>query len=156
MTHILRSGPVDQIYVPVKLTSTVPTNTIQVGDLVAMESNKAVPVASFTWTTDTATTQTNFAAAFIGLSAARSRAATTDARDLEISVDIDGNVEFDAVSGTYTVGQYLGCAKDTGNNLKQTVEGVATKARAIAVVVKDSGASATRVLARLINTPVKR
>lgn len=156
MAHIHRSGPVDQTYAPVKLTSSVPTNTINIGDLVAIESNKAVPAASFTWDTDLATTQTAFAAAFLGLSASRSRASTTDSRDLEIAVDMDGNVEFDCVSGSYTIGQYIGCAKDTGDNLKQTVTGVASKTLAIAVVVKDSGANATRVTARLLNTPVKR
>lgn len=156
MAHIHRSGPVDQIYVPVKLTSTVPTNTIQVGDLVALESNKAVPASVFTWDTDLATTQTAFAVAFLGVSASRSRAATTDPRDLEIAVDADGTIEMDATSATYTVNQFVGPAKDTGNALKNTVVGVATKALSIGVVVKDSGANATRVLVRLHNTPVSR
>jgi hypothetical protein len=156
MAHIHRVGPTDLVYAPVTLSSSVPAATINQGDLVAMISNKVVAAASYTWTTDTATTQTNFAAAFVGMSTGRSRIDSTDPLDLELPIQMDGTIEFDAVSASYTIGQYLGCAKDTGNNLKQTVEGVATKARAIAIVVKDSGASATKVLARLINTPVKR
>jgi hypothetical protein len=149
-------GNTDLVFAPVKLTSSVPTNTINLGDLVALESNKAVPVTVFTWTTDLATTQTNFATAFLGMSTGRSRAATTDPRDLEVPVQMDGTIEMDCSSGTYTIGQYVGPIKAAGNALLNTVAGVATKALAVGVVVRDSGASATRVMVRLLNTPVKR
>jgi hypothetical protein len=149
-------GPVDLVYAPVTLTGAVPTNTIVSGDLVALVSNKAVPVTAFTWTTDLATTQTAFAVAFLGMSTGRSRAATTDPRDLELPVQMDGTIEMDCSSASYTIGQYVGPIKASGNALLNTVAGVATKALAVGVVVKDSGASATKVMVRLLNTPVKK
>jgi hypothetical protein len=150
MAHIHRAGPVWEKTFPVNLTASKPTNTILSGDLIAEQSG-AVPAANFTWTTDLATTQTNFAAAFLGVANARSRAGTTDARDLTMLTDMVGEFEMDCASGNYTVGQYVGPAKDTGNNLKQTVEGVATKARAIGVVL-EAGTSITRVKVALLNT----
>lgn len=154
MAHTHRTGVVDLLVASVKLTGGVPTNTINVGDLVAMEANKAVPATAFTWTTDLATTRTNFAAAFLGVSSDRSRAGTTDTRDLEIGVDTDGNIEFDCASASYVIGDYLAPQKAVGNALVQTVEKVAAKAQAIAVVVKD--VTGTKVLARPINTFQKR
>lgn len=41
---------------------------VNVGDLCAIVSGNVVPAASFTWDTDEATTQTNFATAFLGAS----------------------------------------------------------------------------------------
>lgn len=154
MAHTHRTGVVDLLVASVKLTGGVPTNTINVGDLVAMEANKAVPATAFTWTTDLATTRTNFAVAFLGVSSDRSRAGTTDTRDLEIGVDTDGNIEFDCASASYVIGDYLAPQKAVGNALVQTVEKVAAKAQAIAVVVKD--VTGTKVLARPINTFQKR
>ena len=150
MAHIHRSGPVWSEDIPVALTSTVPSFTIQVGDLVANQSG-ATPAASFTWDTDLATTQTAFAAAFLGVAASRSRAASTDARDLSVLVDQTGVIECDCTSANYTVGQLVGPAKDTGNNLKQAVVGVATKALAIGRVL-EAGTSLTRVKIALLNT----
>lgn len=156
MSSIHRTGPVDLAFVDVALTSTVPTNDIAQGDAVAIVTGKAVPANKFTWGTDLATTQTAFAAAFFGVSESRSRAATTDARDLRIAVNMDGTYEFDCTSADYTVGQYVGLAKDTGNNLLSAkVEACTTKARAIGVVVL-AGTSLTTVQVRLINTAIKR
>lgn len=149
MAHIHRTGPVDQITVPVALTSSVPTRNIAIGDLVAMVSGFAVPAQNFTWTTDEATTQTNFAAAFIGMSNSRSRASTTDTRDLEIGVSMGGEYEMDAVSATYNVGDYVGC-NSAASALLQQVEVVPTKARAIGIVVRKEATATTRILVRLI------
>lgn len=130
MTHKHIGAFPDMSQVPVKLTSTIPTNTISPGDLVAQVSGYALKASDWTWDTNLATTQAAFALAFIGLSAGRSRAASTDARDLNIPVLKDGDELCDVTSGNYTFGQYLGPAKDTGNNLKNTLVGVATKSLA--------------------------
>jgi len=149
-------GPVDIQHFDVAVTGVVPANTIQSGDLVANVTNKAVVGAAFTWDTDLATTQTAFVAAFLGVSESRSRAATTDQRDLRIAVSMDGTYEIDCTSATYTVGQLVGLAKDTGNNLlSSTVVGVATKALAVGVVL-EAGVALTRLKIRLLNTPPKR
>ena len=149
MPHIHRTGPVDQITVPVKLTGAVPTSTIQQGDLVAMVSGFAVPATVFPWTTDEATTQAAFAAVFVGMSNARSRVATTDARDLEIGVTMSGEIEMDSVSAVYNVGDYVGC-NSSASLLLQQVKGVATKARSIGIVVRKEVTATTRILVRLI------
>lgn len=154
--NIHRTGPVEPITLPVKLTGAVPTNTIAAGDLLGMESNKAVPVTSFTWDTDLATTQTAFAAAFAGLAVGNSAAASTDLRQVNVPAVQDGDVEFDCASADYKIGEYIGPAKAAGNALTNTMTKVASKTLAVAVVVKDSGASATRVTARLVNTTIKR
>jgi hypothetical protein len=156
---IHRTGPVEPITVAVALTGQVPTNTIRAGDLLALQSNAAVPASVFTWTTDLATTQTNFAAAFLGISAGDSFAASTDPRQTEMLITQDGDVEFDltvAAAAAFNVGSFVGPSKAAGNNLLHTVESVATKARAVAVVVKLAPIGSTKVVARLLNTTIKR
>lgn len=156
MTAIHRMGPVDIQHFDVAVTGVVPTSTINSGDFVANVTNKAVPAGAFTWTTDLATTQTNFAAAFLGASESRSIAADTDTRALRVAVNMDGTYEVDCASATFTVGQYVGLAKAAGNNLlPSTVVGVASKALAIGVVL-EAGTALTKVKIRLINTPFKR
>ena len=155
MAHIHRKGPIDPIQVDVKLSSGVPANTINIGDLVALESFAAVPAQNFTWDTDEATTQTNFAAAFAGMSTSRSRASTTDTRDLQITVDTDGYIEMDCVSDNYDLGEYVGPDSES-SQLKQTVKVVSAKSKAVAVVIEKAPAASTRVLCRLVNTIPKR
>ncbi len=157
--HKHRTGLIDPIYIDVTLDTGVPKYELANGDLVARDSDNSdalVAPADFTWTTDKATTQAAFAAAFRGLCVSRSSVASKDYRQLRVKVCQDGNVEFDCVSGTYVDGDYLGCAKGSGSNLIDTLEAVADKDLAVAVCVKNSGASATKVLARLINTIPKK
>jgi hypothetical protein len=159
MPTIHRTGPTEPVTLAVTLNSTVPAATILPGDATAVVSGKALAATSFTWTTDLATTQTNFAAALGGIASGRSRAASTDPRDLEVQLLQDGNFEVPltvAAASAYLFGTYVGLSKDTGNNLKQTYEAVATKARAVGVVVKEAPIGSTTVLVRLINTAIKR
>lgn len=157
MANTHRTGPVDIVTVAVPLTSNVPTNTINIGSPVALVAGAPIPATVFTWTTDLATTQTNFAAAFFGMSESRSIAGSTDVRNQLVAINTDGTYEFDATAATdFAVGQFIGCSKAAGNNLLDTIEVVATKARAIAVVVEDTPAGALKVRARLINTLFKR
>ena len=155
MAHIHRKGPIDPIQVAVKVTSEVPTNLINIGDLVALESFVVVPAQAFTWDTNEATTQTAFADAFVGASCSRSRLGTSDPRDLEIQVATDGYIEFDCVSDNYDLGEYLGC-DSAASLLKQTVKVVGSKAVAVAIVIEKAPAASTRVLGRLVNTLPKR
>ena len=155
MSSIHRVGPVDIQHFDVALTGAVPTSDIAQGDFLAYVSDKAVPAAAFAWDTDLATTQTAFAVAFIGVSESRSRAATTDARDLRVAANMDGTYEVDCASANFTVGQYVGMAKDTGNNLLSSkVVGVASLALAVGRVV-EAGTAITRVKIRLLNTLIK-
>ena len=156
MAHIHRKGAVRPLHrVRVKLSGSVPANTINAGDLVCNESNYAIPISAFTWDTDEATTRVAAVAAFLGVSNDRSRASTTDARDLFIEVHTDGYFEFDCASGTYEVGDKLGPDKDTGNALKNQVKAVSAENQAVAVVV-ERGATVTRVMGQLVNTVLHR
>lgn len=154
MAHIHRTGPVDPVFLDVAVTSNVPTNAIEQGDLIAQVTGKAVPAPAFPWTTDEATTRAAFVAAFVGVSDWRSRQATTDPRDLIVSVGADGTFEFDAVNATYTINQLIGPAKAAGNALLNTVKVVTPRTEAVAVVVKTT--TGTRVLGRLLNTTIKK
>lgn len=155
---IHRKGPVLLEHFDVALTSGKPTTTIEPGALVAFVSDKAVPAEAFTWTTDLATTQTNFATAFLGVSEGRSRAGTTDLGDLRLPVNMDGIYEFDvAVAAQFNVGDYIGAAQVGATNFIQSkVVEVASAARAIARVVAAAPSGSTKVLAALINTIAKR
>jgi hypothetical protein len=159
-THIHRSGPVSLEQVEVHLTSSVPTATINPGDLVfaAITANVSYvkPVTAMTWNTDLATTQADLTALLLGVASGRSRIGSTDTRDLKVLVNMEGVYEMEAVSGTYEVGQYVGCAKDTGNALLNKVTAVATKSLAVGVVVENTVSAATRIKVRLLNTPPLR
>lgn len=148
-------GPVDVQMFDVHVTSSVPTNTINIGDFVFNASGKVRPAATFTWNTDLATTQTAFAAAFVGVSEDRSRAGVDDTRDLRLAVNMDGTYEVDADSATYTINQYVGMAKATGNALLSSkVAGVSGRTLAVGVVVENT--TGTRVKIRLLNTTAKK
>src|SRR5438128_14642 len=72
---------------------------IEAGDLVWLDTNDAKPAKDFTWTTDLATTQGNFAAVFLGVAHQSSAAGET----ADISVDLSpfSVYEFDVDSATY-------------------------------------------------------
>ena len=128
---------------------------IALGDLTAQVSGNAVAAGSFTWTTDLATTQTNFAAAFLGVAASRKDANV--ARVHGYSTDntlrtVQGIWEFDCASASFAVGDLVGPAKQTGNLLEpQKVVSVATVALSIGRVV-EATSSATRVRVEIHST----
>jgi hypothetical protein len=156
---IHRTGPVEPRVFNVALTGTVPTNTIRTGDSVAAVNSALVPATAFTWTTDLATTQTNYAAAFAGIANGDSVDASTDPRATNLLVTQDGDVEFPltaAAVAALQVGSFIGHSKAVGNALLQTVESCPTKVRSIGTVVKQVAIGDTTVLVRLNNTTVKR
>jgi hypothetical protein len=65
---------------------------------------------------------------------------------------MDGVYEFDCTAAAYTVGQYVGAAKDTGNALTNNVVGVATANLAVARVLVAAASGSTKVIAKLLNT----
>jgi hypothetical protein len=158
MTHIHRTGPVDIINTEVLLSGAVPAATINPGDFVFASTvsnvNYANPITNMTWTTDLSTTQANAALVLMGVASGRSRASTTDPRDLKVLVNMDGTFECDAASAIYS--QYVGFKKAAGNALLQTLEAVSAKANACGIVVENTGVAATRIKVRLVNTPPKR
>lgn len=130
---------------------------VEAGDIVGVSSNTLVKASGETWDTNLATTQTNFAAKFVGLST-QAKPSTTVARvfgnsqDNIIQVATAGVFEMDCDSATFTIGQFVGPAKDTGNALlNNKVVGVASAALAIGVV-HEHQPSVTRVRFRVLST----
>ncbi|AMV28801.1 hypothetical protein VT84_30690 [Gemmata sp. SH-PL17] len=120
------------------------------GDLVGMNAGTLVRAEDETWTTDLATTQSNFRARFAGV-AAQSKLSTTNPRvfgnsqDNVIMVNTSGVFEFDCASATFEVGDFVGPAKDTGNALlSDRVVAVGAEANAIGRVA-ERGTAITRV-----------
>lgn len=148
-----RGGGIGSAQLPVKLTSSVPTNTIQVGDAVCIVSGFAVPVTdSSFWDTNEATTQAAVAAAFGGISNDRSRAGVTDERDLVIACYFEGEYEVPLIAAaTLIVGDYLAPAKGAGNTLTQTYKKTAVAASGLFVCV-EAGTSVSVIRAKLINS----
>lgn len=126
------------------------------GDLVGMSAGTLVRAEDTTWDTDLATTQTAFAALFLGASA-QTKTSTTVARvfgnsqDNVIEVATGGVWEYDCASATFEIGDFVGPAKDTGNALlSNKVVKVTTEAKAIGRVV-ERGTSITRVKFKLLS-----
>lgn len=143
----------NQCIVPV-LTATA----VNIGDIVGDDgSGNALPASSASfWNTDLATSQTGFATALVGHSyqykAALSNQVYGANQANTLGVSSSGVYEADCAATTFKVGDYVGMAKDTGNNLlAQTVASVPTLARAVGVVV-EAGANLTRVKFRLLST----
>lgn len=164
--NIHRVGAVDLINMPVPLTSNVTTNSVVQGAPVAGVAGNAVPASAFTWTTDEATTRTNFVAAFLGMSESRSRQGINvslgnigagDSRDATIEVNMDGSYELDIATGTaIAVGDFIGCAKAAGNALVDTFKKVTVRTEACFIAVEPMLSTGVRVRARLINTLIRR
>lgn len=155
MSAVHRRGPIVQSLLRVLLNSTVPYYDIAVGDLIGADSSGyAVRAQDTTWDTDLATTQAAFAAKWVGVSADRSRANTTDTRDLNINVYSDGVFEVELLTAaTLVVGDYLAPAKNaSSDNLVQKLVKTTVKASALFVVVEADGTSQTKYMARLVNS----
>jgi hypothetical protein len=109
----------------------VDSNTvIEAGDLVWLDADDAKPASDFPWTTDLATTQGNFAAAFLGVAHQSSAMGETD----DISVDFSpfSVYEFDVDSGTFEVGGLLGPSHGTNVLMNRKLATVASSPLAIA------------------------
>jgi hypothetical protein len=131
---------------------------VAVGDLVGMAAGTLVKASDTSWNNDLLTTQEDFAAIFLGVSA------QTKAEDVArvpgnsddnlIRVDTAGDWEFDCASATIGMGAKLGAAKASGNALEdQKVVAVAPTNAAIGVCVKEI-ISKTRVRLRLLSNLV--
>lgn len=138
-------------------------SAIEVGDLIAQIDNAGggavppiQPASAFQWTTDLATTQTNFAAKFLGVSGQQRPAGATrifgNSTNDAIRVNTTGVYEFDFDNlSAVSPGTFVAPAKGTGNNLQsQLLTKVATAALAIGVVV-EYPANPTRIKVRLLS-----
>ncbi len=132
---------------------------VAIGDILGYDTatNYVVKASSTTWDTNLATTQTNFAAYFLGLSGQKKVANEArvfgNSTDNIIRVDCSGVFIFDCAAATLELGDFVGPAKDSGNALlDQTVAKVATVGLAIGRVCENTAASATSVKVQLLST----
>jgi len=115
------------------------------------------PASAFQWTTDIATTQTNFVASFLGVSGQQRTANANrifgNSTDYAIRVNTTGVYEFDYDNAApVSPGTFVGPAKASGNALQnQLLTKVPTAVRAIGVVVENP-VTPTRIKVRLLST----
>lgn len=114
---------------------------VNIGDFCSLVSGEVLPAADFTWTSNLATTQTNFATAFLGHSfqykAANSASVYGNTSDNIQGVSTAGVYEADLdTATTLEVGNWVGMAKNPSSNalLSQTVSKVDAVTKAIGVV----------------------
>jgi len=113
---------------------------IEAGDLVWLDTDDAKPASAFTWSTNLATTQGNFAAKFLGVAHQPSAAGET----VPISVDVspDSVYEFNVASAAYELGALLGPDESSSKLMNKQLEGCAAAA-AIARASEYTPAAAT-------------
>ena len=95
---------------------------LEAGDVVYLDTDDVKPASDFPWTTDLATTQSAFAASFIGVTHQQSASGDTD----DVSVDLSPHAvyEFDVNSATYEVGDELGPDEQSSKLMDQQLEAV--------------------------------
>lgn len=128
---------------------------VAVADLVGLASGNVVRAEDEAWDTNLATTQTNFATKFLGVSGQKKVAATArvygNSEDNKIRIDPQGVYEFDCAAATFAVGDFVGPAKQTGNALEsQKVVAVAGEALAIGRVA-EAGTGVTTVKVQILS-----
>ncbi|MBW3540721.1 MAG: hypothetical protein KY476_10660 [Planctomycetes bacterium] len=103
---------------------------LEAGDLVFLDSDDVKPASAFAWNTDLATTQSAFAASFLGVCHQQSADGDTD----DVSVDLSPNsvYEFDVNAATYEVGDDLGPDEASSKLMDQQLEAVASGTLGIA------------------------
>ena len=114
---------------------------LEAGDAVWLDTDDVKPASAFTWTTDLATTQANFANLFAGIVHQPSAVGETD----PVSIDLSPQAvyEFDVVSDTYELGGLLGVDGAPSLLVDQRLAKVANSTRAIARAAEYKSAAAT-------------
>jgi hypothetical protein len=130
-----RSGQIQLIKVRVD-SATV----IEAGDLVWLDSDDAKPASDFTWTTNLATTQGNFAAKFLGV--AHQGSANGETSPVSVDISPSSVYEFDVNAATYEVGATLGPDESSSALQSQKLE-AATAISAIARAAEFAAATTT-------------
>ena len=130
-------------------------DAINVGDLVSYGMGSVHKASEISWTTDLGTTQTNFAAGFLGVSGQKKLAGESrvhgNSTDNIIRIDCSGVYEFSCVNASYEIGEWIGAAKDSGNALlNDTVAAVSTSAKAIGICVEAT--SGTKIKIQILST----
>ena len=117
---------------------------IEAGDLVFLDTDDVKPASDFTWDTDLTTTQSAFAAVFLGV--AQHQSADGDTDDISVDLSPTSVYEFDVNSATYEVGDFLGPDENSSALMNQQLEAATTNnGIARAAEYKASASSTLRV-----------
>ncbi|MFN0196400.1 MAG: hypothetical protein ACKVT0_06625 [Planctomycetaceae bacterium] len=116
---------------------------IEAGDLVYLDDDNVKPASDFPWTSDLATTQSAFAAQFLGV--AQQPSAAGDTTDISVDLSPSSIYEFQVASGTYEVGDELGPDSGSSVLLNQQLEAVASGTLGIARAAEYKPAAATNL-----------
>ena len=119
------------------------STVIEVGDLVFLDTDDVKPASAFTWDTNLATTQSAFAAVFLGIAHEASASGETD----PISVDTSplSVYEMDVASGAYEIGDELGPDESSSTLSDQQLEAVGSGATGIAFASEYNTSGATKL-----------
>ena len=123
------------------------TSAIALGDLVAQVSGEVISATNFTWTTNLATTQENFATAFLGISGQTKLANVEkiygNSVANQIRIDCSGIYEGDYTGVALVIGDYVGPSSAASVLLPQSLVKVATASLAIGRVVESLAGNGT-------------
>ena len=113
------------------------------GDLVFLDGGFVKPAESFPWTTDAATTRSNFAAQFLGIAYSESADGETD--DVSVDISPQSVYELDTFPATFQLGDLLAPAEALNALSSRSMELVATAAEAVARAVATTPSNSSRV-----------
>lgn len=135
-----RSGLVQLVRFPVSAGT-----VIEPGDLLYVSGGVVAPAADFTWTTDLATTQAAFAAAFVGVA----YSASADGETEPVSVDISPLAVYESETNpaSFDVGDLLAPAETVSALASQTLDTASSAAQAIARAMEATTASSSTIRA---------
>ena len=114
---------------------------LEAGDLVFLDSDDVKPASAFTWDTNLATTQSSFAASFIGV--AHQQSANGDTDDVSVDLSPQAVYEYDVDPATYEVGDALGPDELSAALMDQQLEAVGSDTLGIARAAEYKAATAS-------------
>ncbi len=118
---------------------------IAVGDLLYLDTDDVKPAASFTWTSNIATTQANFANVFLGVALASHAGGSGAVTNFPVDMSPLTIYKYACTSEAHEIGDTLGLAKDSGNNMVNQSFVKAAASSSVARCHKRDASAATSV-----------
>lgn len=143
---IVTAGPAEA---QVILCAVDNTTVLAKGDMVWLDTDDVKGAAVFTWNTDLATTQNDFANKFLGIALAAHANGGGAITNFPVDISEEAVWSIPCTSQAHEVGQTLGPAKDTGNALLSQKLENAVAASSIARAAKRDASATTTVKVRL-------
>lgn len=139
-----RYGP--QMLVQVAVDS---ATAIEAGDALYLDTDDAKPASAFTWSSDLATTQANFANVFLGIAQADHPANSGAVTNFPVDISPLAVYEMDCASQTHEVGETLSMDKASGNALLPRTLEKAVAASSVFRCMRRNPAASEKVYVRM-------